>query len=102
MIPAVIMRTHRNPAPGLSARELEVVALVVEGLSNQEIAACLVVSRRTAQAHVASAMGKTRTRSRTQLAVFALRSGLVPLHRTEQVDEGDSIFLPIRGRAAAA
>jgi DNA-binding NarL/FixJ family response regulator len=72
----------------LTSRELEVVRLVVEGASNQEIASRLGVSRRTAQAHVASALAKTGTTSRTALAVFALRHALVPLHPEPEV-EGD-------------
>lgn len=64
----------------LSEREVEVVGLVVAGLTNAEIAERLCLSPRTSQAHVARAMRKLRARSRTQLAVFALRSGLVPLH----------------------
>jgi DNA-binding NarL/FixJ family response regulator len=63
----------------LTPRELEVVRLLVDGLSNQEIADGLGVSRRTVHAHVANAMSRTQTRSRTQLAVFALRAGIVPL-----------------------
>ena len=63
----------------LTPRELEVICLLVDGLSNQEIADRLGLSRRTVQAHVASAMGRTQTRSRTQLAVFALRRRIVPL-----------------------
>ncbi|MGO9976370.1 MAG: response regulator transcription factor [Solirubrobacteraceae bacterium] len=63
----------------LTSRELEVICLLVDGLSNQDIADWLGLSRRTVQAHVASAMGRTQTRSRTQLAVFALRRRIVPL-----------------------
>lgn len=68
------------PTPDrLSPRELEVVVLVIEGLSNAEIAARLSISKRTAQAHVASAASKLGVRTRTQLAVAALRCGLVSL-----------------------
>jgi DNA-binding NarL/FixJ family response regulator len=63
----------------LSPRELDVVRLIVDGLGNQEIADRLEVSRRTIHAHVANAMRKTNTRTRTQLAVHALRAGIVPL-----------------------
>lgn len=65
---------------GLSERERQVLTLIVDGLSNQEIGERLGVSPRTVQGHVASAMRKTTTRTRTQLAVHALRAGLVPLH----------------------
>jgi DNA-binding CsgD family transcriptional regulator len=65
---------------GLSGREMEMLRLLIDGLGNQEIAERMGVSVRTAQAHVANAMRKTGTRTRTQLAVYALRAGLVPLH----------------------
>lgn len=63
----------------LSPRELEVVTLVVDGRSNAQIAEQLSISQRTAQAHVAAAARKLGVRTRTQLAVAALRRRLVPL-----------------------
>ena len=68
----------------LSPRELGVIRLVVDGLSNQEIADRLCVSPRTVQGHIASAMRKTDTRTRTQMAVHALRAGLVALYPPTQ------------------
>jgi two-component system, NarL family, response regulator LiaR len=61
----------------LSEREREVVALMVDGLTNREIAARLHVSPRTVQSHVRTAMRKTGTNGRVQLAVAAVRQGLV-------------------------
>jgi len=61
----------------LTSREREIVALVGEGLSNDEIAARLVVSPATAKTHVSRAMGKLGVRDRTQLVVLAYESGLV-------------------------
>ena len=61
----------------LTPREREVVALVGEGLSNDEIADRLVVSRATARTHVSRAMLKLGARDRAQLVVFAYQSGLV-------------------------
>jgi len=61
----------------LTDREREVVALVAEGLSNEEIAQRLVVSPATAKTHVSRAMGKLRARDRAQLVVIAYESGLV-------------------------
>jgi len=63
----------------LTPRELQVVHLVVEGATNAQIAVTLGITVRTVQHHVYNAMSKTGTSSRTALAVFALRSGLVPL-----------------------
>lgn len=64
----------------LTSREREVVTLVSDGLSNNEIADQLYVSPRTVQSHVASALGKLGARTRTQLAVMAIRRGMIPLH----------------------
>jgi DNA-binding NarL/FixJ family response regulator len=61
----------------LTSREREVVALVGEGLSNDEIAERLVVSPLTAKTHVSRAMVKLRARDRAQLVVLAYESGLV-------------------------
>jgi DNA-binding NarL/FixJ family response regulator len=61
----------------LTDREREVVALVGEGLTNDEIAERLVMSSATARTHVSRAMVKLRARDRAQLVVFAYESGLV-------------------------
>jgi DNA-binding NarL/FixJ family response regulator len=61
----------------LTDREREVVALVAEGLSNDEIAARLVMSPATAKTHVSRAMIKLHARDRAQLVVLAYESGLV-------------------------
>jgi DNA-binding NarL/FixJ family response regulator len=60
----------------LTEREREVVALVAAGLSNDEIAAKLVVSPLTAKTHVSRAMTKVGARGRAQLVVFAYEHGL--------------------------
>jgi DNA-binding NarL/FixJ family response regulator len=61
----------------LTDREREVVTLVGTGLSNDEIAARLVVSPATAKTHVSRAMIKLGARDRAQLVVFAYEAGLV-------------------------
>jgi DNA-binding NarL/FixJ family response regulator len=60
----------------LTEREREVVALVAEGLSNDEVAARLIMSAATARTHVSRAMIKLGARDRAQLVVFAYESGL--------------------------
>ena len=62
---------------GLTDREREVVALVAEGLTNDEIAARLIMSGATAKTHVSRAMIKVGARDRAQLVVFAYETGLV-------------------------
>jgi len=65
--------------PGLATltdREREVVALVAEGLSNEEIAGRLVVSPLTAKTHVSQAATKLGARDRAQLVVLANAHGL--------------------------
>jgi DNA-binding NarL/FixJ family response regulator len=71
----------KAPAPApmvelLTEREREVVALVAEGLSNDEIGARLFMSSATARTHVSRAMTKVGARDRAQLVVFAYESGL--------------------------
>jgi DNA-binding NarL/FixJ family response regulator len=62
---------------GLTNRERETVALVAQGLSNDEIAHRMVISPLTAKTHVNRAMAKLHARDRAQLVVLAYESGLV-------------------------
>lgn len=62
---------------GLTDREMEVLALIVDGLSNPEIAEKLFITRATAKAHVHSILQKLYVDDRTQAAVTAMREGLV-------------------------
>ncbi|MGH9118131.1 MAG: response regulator [Acidimicrobiales bacterium] len=67
-------------APGLDRltdREREVMALVADGLSNDEIAERLFISGATAKTHVSRTMAKLNARDRAQLVMFAYESGLV-------------------------
>jgi DNA-binding NarL/FixJ family response regulator len=62
---------------GLTDRERELVGLVGEGMSNEEIAQRLVLSRATVKTHVNRAMSKLNARDPAQLVVFAYEAGLV-------------------------
>jgi DNA-binding CsgD family transcriptional regulator/tetratricopeptide (TPR) repeat protein len=61
---------------GLSAREREVAVLVAQGKSNREIATSLVVSERTAEAHVSNILGKLGLTTRAQIAAWAVEKRL--------------------------
>ena len=58
----------RPPIPGLTARENEILRLVVAGHTYREIARALVISEKTVSAHISSMLRKTSTASRTELA----------------------------------
>jgi DNA-binding NarL/FixJ family response regulator len=66
------------PQHDLTPRELEVVRLLGEGLSNEEVAARLVVETATVKSHLTRVMTKLGTRDRLQTVVWAYRSGLLP------------------------
>lgn len=80
VIDAFATVSHRSPDPArlsvLSEREREVLALVGEGLSNQEIAERLYLSPLTAKTHVSRMMQKLGARDRAQLVVIAFQTGL--------------------------
>lgn len=62
----------------LTQRETEILRHVTEGLANKEIAHQLNISERTVKNHLSNIMEKLHVNSRTQAAVYALRTGLVP------------------------
>ena len=77
--------TERSPVPRvddrvmeqLTARERQIVGLVAHGLSNDDVAASLTISRATAKTHVSRAMTKLGARDRAQLVALAYRHRLV-------------------------
>jgi DNA-binding NarL/FixJ family response regulator len=70
----------RAPAPAteLTARETEVLALIVRGRANKVIARELGISEKTVKAHVGRVLAKLGVADRTQAALLAVRTGLVP------------------------
>jgi NarL family two-component system response regulator LiaR len=77
-----------QPAPeALTAREMMVLRLIAQGLSNQEIADRLVVSEPTVRAHVSRILGKLHLASRTQAALYAVREGLTDEDASSAQDE---------------
>jgi two-component system response regulator NreC len=69
-------KSYEDP---LSAREREVLQLIAEGYSNQEIAGMLYLSVKTVEAHKAHIMEKLRLRGRIELLKYALKKGLISL-----------------------
>lgn len=62
----------------LTEREVEVLKLIAQGMSNREIASALSISHATVKTHVSNLLGKLHLADRTQAAIFAIRLGLVP------------------------
>ena len=69
----------------LTEREVEVLRLVAQGESNQQIAAALGISEATVRKHVSSVLSKLHLASRTQAALYALREGLIALPAEREV-----------------
>ena len=74
------MRTREDaPAEALSAREREILVAVCRGLSNQEIADELFISKRTVDKHRANILEKTGCKNTASLVVYAIRKGIVEI-----------------------
>lgn len=72
------VRTPEQPQ-ALTQRETEVLKLLAKGHSNKEIAQTLNIGEKTVHSHVSSILAKLRVPSRTQAALYAIRTGLVSL-----------------------
>jgi DNA-binding NarL/FixJ family response regulator len=73
------VRTPESTSVALSERETEVLQLIARGKANKEIAAELSIGEKTVKTHVSSILNKLGVQSRTQAALHAAQSGLVPL-----------------------
>lgn len=78
-VAARLVREVRAPdsPESLTPREVDVLRLIAQGLSNKEIAASLTVSEKTVKTHVSSILQKLSLLSRTQAALYAVKIGLV-------------------------
>jgi len=74
-----VQPASRKPpdGPQLTEREGEVIRLVAQGKSNREIAEALVISEKTAKAHISNILGKLGLDDRTQMAIYAIKHSLV-------------------------
>lgn len=70
---------HAPPVEPLTARELDVIRLVAHGLSNHSISQELVISEKTVKTHISNILSKLHLEDRTQLAIHAIKQGLVDL-----------------------
>jgi NarL family two-component system response regulator LiaR len=68
---------HRAAAADLTEREREVTRLVAQGRSNSEIAQLLFISDKTVKTHISNILSKLNLQDRTQLAIYAIKNGLV-------------------------
>lgn len=69
--------SQANPVSGITDREMDVLRLVAQGMSNREIAGTLVISEKTVKTHISSLLGKLNLNDRTQLAIYALKNGFI-------------------------
>jgi DNA-binding NarL/FixJ family response regulator len=72
-----VTQSYLVPPTALSERELQVIELVAGGLTNQEIANQLEISKRTVDNHISNILNKTRTDNRVALVRWALQWGKV-------------------------
>jgi len=77
--PSVAATASQLPAPDLSAREIEVLSLIVEGLANKEIAYRLNIAEHTVKNHVKNILAKLGVADRTQAATAAIQRGIIHL-----------------------
>jgi DNA-binding NarL/FixJ family response regulator len=96
------LRSTPEQLEELTPRELEVVALVACGLSNEEISKRLVVTHATAKTHVSRALCKLHARDRAQLVVLAYEAGLVrPGPRWSEPPTPTAVAMPPVSRPVA-
>jgi DNA-binding NarL/FixJ family response regulator len=74
-----IKSSHAEPMVSLSDRESEVLLLICKGLSNQEIAEKLFISKRTVDHHRASLLTKTNTKNTASLVIHAIKNKLIDI-----------------------
>jgi DNA-binding NarL/FixJ family response regulator len=72
-------RENESKSANLSKREKEVLMKICEGLSNQEIAEALFISKRTVDKHRANLLGKTNSKNTASLILFAIRNKLIEI-----------------------
>ncbi len=70
-------KKNNNNDPNLSEREIEILHLICEGLSNQEIADRLFISKRTVDTHRSNILEKTGTNNTASLVMYSIKNGII-------------------------
>jgi DNA-binding NarL/FixJ family response regulator len=79
VIQKIKLREHESKSANLSKRETEILFKICEGLSNQQIADTLFISKRTVDKHRANLLGKTNSKNTASLILFAIRNKLIEI-----------------------
>ena len=79
VIQKIKRREHESKSANLSKREIEILLKICEGLSNQEIAQSLFISKRTVDKHRANLLGKTGSKNTASLILFAIKNKLIEI-----------------------
>ncbi|HBC77760.1 MAG TPA: DNA-binding response regulator [Bacteroidales bacterium] len=79
VIQKIKLRENESKSANLSKREKEILLKICEGLSNQEIAETLFISKRTVDKHRANLLGKTNSKNTASLILFAIKNKLIEI-----------------------
>jgi DNA-binding NarL/FixJ family response regulator len=79
VIQKIKRREYESKSAHLSKREIEILLKICEGLSNQEIAETLFISKRTVDKHRATLLGKTGSKNTASLILFAIKNKLIEI-----------------------
>ena len=79
VIQKIKRREYESKSANLSKREIEILLKICEGLSNQEIAETLFISKRTVDKHRANLLGKTHSKNTASLILFAIKNKLIDI-----------------------
>jgi DNA-binding NarL/FixJ family response regulator len=83
MTPLMNGKCQPDPLRALSPREKEILPLVAQGLDNRQIGKILFISEKTAKNYITSIRKKLGLANRTQIALFAIREGLIEVNPKE-------------------
>ncbi len=82
MAPLMNGKSQPDPVERLSPREKEILPLVAQGLDNRQIGKMLFISEKTAKNYITSIRKKLGLANRTQIALYAIREGLIDINQS--------------------